>query len=74
MDLASRVQKFVDCRTKDASRREARLIVEGDSAMGAVKAERHKGVPDPSCPSAARSYQNCLKADYAIFKSEITTI
>ena len=39
MDLANRVQKFVDCRTKDASRREL-YIVEGDSAMGAVKQSR----------------------------------
>ena len=39
IDLANRVQKFVDCRTKDASRREL-YIVEGDSAMGAVKQSR----------------------------------
>ena len=39
IDLANRVQKFVDCRTKDASRREL-YIVEGDSAMGAVKSSR----------------------------------
>ena len=32
IDLANRVQKFVDCRTKDASRREL-YIVEGDSAI-----------------------------------------
>ena len=31
IDIANRVQKFVDCRTKDVSRREI-YIVEGDSA------------------------------------------
>ena len=33
------MQKFVDCRSKDLSRREL-YIVEGDSAMGAVKTSR----------------------------------
>lgn len=36
MDLANRVQKFVDCRTKDISKREL-YIVEGDSAMAASR-------------------------------------
>ncbi len=39
MDIANRVQKFVDCRSKDPSRREI-YIVEGDSALGAVKTSR----------------------------------
>ena len=53
MDIANRVQKFVDCRTKDASRREL-YIVEGDSAM--ARSSR-AATPNsrPSCPSAARS-------------------
>ena len=39
LDIANRVQKFVDCRSRDASRREL-YIVEGDSAMGSVKLSR----------------------------------
>lgn len=35
IDIANRVQKFVDCRTKDTGRREI-YIVEGDSALGSV--------------------------------------
>ena len=39
MDISNRVQKFVDCRTKDTARREL-YIVEGDSALGSVKLSR----------------------------------
>ena len=53
MDLANRVQKFVDCRTKDATRREL-YIVEGDSALGACQAEPRLQSSRPSSPSAAR--------------------
>ncbi len=71
MDLSNRVQKFVDCRTKDVSRREL-YIVEGDSAMGSVKLSRdaeYQGI----MPVRGKIL-NCLKADYArIFKSEIIT-
>ena len=34
-DMANRVQKFIDCRSKDKTRREV-YIVEGDSAAGLV--------------------------------------
>ena len=71
MDISNRVQKFVDCRTKDVSSREL-YIVEGDSAMGAVKLSRdaeYQGI----MPVRGKIL-NCLKADYAkIFKSEIIT-
>ena len=71
LDISNRVQKFVDCRTKDVSRREL-YIVEGDSAMGAVKLSRdaeYQGI----MPVRGKIL-NCLKADYArIFKSEIIT-
>ena len=71
MDISNRVQKFVDCRTKDVSRREL-YIVEGDSAMGAVKLSRDAEYQG-SCRCGARS-STALKADYAkIFKSEIIT-
>ena len=71
MDLANRVQKFVDCRTKDATRREL-YIVEGDSAMGAVKQSRDSEFQ--AIMPIRGKILNCLKADYArIFKSEIIT-
>ena len=71
MDLANRVQKFVDCRTKDATRREL-YIVEGDSAMGAVKQSRDSEFQ--AIMPIRGKILNCLKADYArIFKSDIIT-
>ncbi len=71
IDLANMVEKFVDCRTKDVSRREV-YIVEGDSALGAVKlardAEFQAVIP------VRGKILNCLKADYPrIFKSDIIT-
>ncbi|MCI9402067.1 MAG: DNA topoisomerase [Oscillospiraceae bacterium] len=71
LDLANRVQKFVDCRSKDPEKREL-YIVEGDSAMGAVKLSRD-GDFQGIMPVRGKIL-NCLKADYArIFKSEIIT-
>ena len=71
MDISNRVEKFVPCRTKDATRT-ARYIVEGDSALGSVKLSRdaeYQGI----MPVRGKIL-NCLKADYArIFKSDIIT-
>jgi len=71
MDLSNRVQKFVDCRTKDPDRREL-YIVEGDSAMGSVKLSRDADFQ--GIMPVRGKILNCLKADYGrIFKSEIIT-
>lgn len=68
-DLTTRVKKFVDCRTKDITRREL-YIVEGDSALGACKLARN-GEFQGLMPVRGKIL-NCLKADYdKIFKSEI---
>ncbi len=70
-DVSNRVAKFIDCRTKDISRREV-YIVEGDSAMGSCKqgrdAEFQAIIP------VRGKILNCLKSDYnKIFASEIIT-
>ena len=71
IDIANRVQKFVDCRTKDVSRREL-YIVEGDSAMGAVKISRDSEFQ--GIMPVRGKILNCLKADYdRIFKSDVIT-
>ena len=71
IDIANRVQKFVDCRSRDPEKREI-YIVEGDSALGSVKLSRdaeYQGI----MPVRGKIL-NCLKADYSkIFKSEIIT-
>ena len=71
MDITSRVEKFVDCRTKDTERREI-YIVEGDSALGACKLSRDADFQ--GIMPVRGKILNCLKADYArIFKNEIIT-
>ena len=71
VDLANRVQQFVDCRSKDVSRREI-YIVEGDSALGACKLSRDAEFQ--GIMPVRGKILNCLKADYArIFKSDVIT-
>ncbi|MBQ4312087.1 MAG: DNA topoisomerase, partial [Oscillospiraceae bacterium] len=71
VDLLNSVQKFVDCRSKDVSRREI-YIVEGDSALGSVKTARNSEFQ--AVIPVRGKILNCLKADYdKIFKSEIIT-
>ena len=71
IDISNRVQKFVDCRTKDVSKREI-YIVEGDSALGACKQSRDAEFQ--GLMPVRGKILNCLKADYPrIFKSEIIT-
>lgn len=69
LDVTNRVQKFVDCRSKDVSKREV-YIVEGDSALGSVKLGRDSEFQ--AIMPVRGKILNCLKADYdKIFKSEI---
>ena len=71
IDIANRVQKFVDCRTKDVERREI-YIVEGDSALGACKQSRDAEFQ--GLMPVRGKILNCLKADYPrIFKSDVIT-
>ncbi len=69
IDINNRVNKFVDCRTKDKNAREL-YIVEGDSALGACKLARNAEFQ--AIIPVRGKILNCLKADYdKIFKSEI---
>ena len=69
VDISNRVQKFVDCRTKDVSQREL-YIVEGDSALGSVKLSRNAEFQ--GIMPVRGKILNCLKADYdRVFKSDI---
>jgi DNA gyrase subunit B len=71
VDIANRVQKFVDCRSKDADKREL-YIVEGDSALGSVKLSRDAEFQ--GIMPVRGKILNCLKADYnKIFGSPIIT-
>ncbi|MBO5059404.1 MAG: DNA topoisomerase [Clostridia bacterium] len=69
MDITNRVEKFVDCRSKDISKREV-YIVEGDSALGSCKLARDASFQ--AIMPIRGKILNCLKADYAkIFKSDV---
>ena len=71
VDISNRVQKFVDCRTRDTARREL-YIGEGDSGLGACKLSRDAEFQ--GIMPVRGKILNCLKADYGkIFKNEIIT-
>ena len=71
MDMTNRIQKFVDCRSKDVNEREV-FIVEGNSALGACKQARDASFQ--AIMPVRGKILNCLKSDYdKIFKSEIIT-
>ncbi len=71
IDIANRVEKFVNCRSKDPERREL-YIVEGDSAMTSCKHGRSAEF-QAIIPVRGKTL-NCLKCSYdRIFKSDIIT-
>ncbi len=71
IDITNRIAKFVDCRSKDLTKREI-YIVEGDSALGACKLGRDSEFQ--AIMPVRGKILNCLKADFTkIFKSEIIT-
>ena len=71
IDIANRVEKFVNCRSKDPSIREL-YIVEGDSALTSCKLGRNAEY-QAIIPVRGKTL-NCMKSTYEkIFKSEIIT-
>lgn len=69
IDITNRVQKFVDCRTRDVSKREV-YIVEGDSALGSCKLSRDAEFQ--AIIPVRGKILNCLKSDMnKIFKNDI---
>ncbi|MBR6740107.1 MAG: DNA topoisomerase [Clostridia bacterium] len=71
VDITSRIEKFVDCRSRDVSRREL-YIVEGDSALGSCKLGRDAEFQ--AIMPVRGKILNCLKVELPrIFKSEIIT-
>ena len=70
VDIANRVQKFVDCRTKDVGPGERHIV--GGTPPWAVKQGRDAEFQ--GIMPVRGKILNCLKADYGkIFKSEIIT-
>ena len=71
LDIANRVEKFVNCRSKDPAIREL-YIVEGDSALTSCKLGRNAEY-QAIIPVRGKTL-NCMKSSYdKIFKSEIIT-
>ncbi len=71
MDIANRVEKFVNCRSKDPNVREL-YIVEGDSALTSCKLARNADF-QAIIPVRGKTL-NCMKSTYdQIFKSDIIT-
>jgi len=71
IDIANRIEKFVNCRSKDPNVREL-YIVEGDSALTSCKLGRAAEF-QAIIPVRGKTL-NCLKSTYErIFKSEIIT-
>ena len=71
IDGANRVEKFVNCRSKDPNVAEL-YIVEGDSALTSCKLARNAEY-QAIIPVRGKTL-NCLKSDYdKIFKSDIIT-
>ena len=69
LDINNRVEKFVNCRSKDANIREI-YIVEGDSALSACKLGRNAEFQ--AIIPVRGKILNCLKADYdKIFQNDI---
>ncbi|MBQ9098412.1 MAG: DNA topoisomerase [Clostridia bacterium] len=71
IDIANRVEKFVNCRSKDPDVREL-YIVEGDSALSSCKLGRAAEF-QAIIPVRGKTL-NCVKATYErIFKNDIIT-
>ncbi|MBQ8357272.1 MAG: DNA topoisomerase [Clostridia bacterium] len=71
IDIANRVEKFVNCRSKDPDVREL-YIVEGDSALSSCKLGRAAEF-QAIIPVRGKTL-NCVKASYErIFKNDIIT-
>jgi len=71
IDAANRVEKFVNCRSKDPEQREL-YIVEGDSALTSCKLGRNAEF-QAIIPVRGKTL-NCMKSDYKqIFENDIIT-